>query len=99
MRFLFRVLGVMLVTVSGVSAQNPRDPTAPLISPRAPSFACNMTIPTAQRHRSRSNKQPSILFFAPSPQRTACRDMSSLPPLRDSRDLPRRLPMFLGPRR
>jgi hypothetical protein len=99
MRFLSRVLGVILITVSGVSAQKPIDPTVPLISPREPSIACNMTMSTARRHRTRSNKQPPILFFTPLPRRTVCRDMSSLPPLRDSRDLPGRLPTFSGPRR
>ena len=90
-----------LSTTSPLRAQRPVDPTRPLFAPPEPSISCGMTIFPGRRLTDRKiPKAPSRdEFFLLSRRPTLCRDMSRLPPLRHSKDLPNRLPTFFGPNR
>jgi len=96
--------GVMVAAVAPLTAQNPRDPTLPLISPQIPeksSVVCGMTIfPGNSVLDPKMPKAPPAGNFNLQVRTPPiCRDMSRLPPLMDSKDLPARLPTFLGPKR
>ena len=98
------LLGFTLCAVSPLAAQRPMDPARPLISPpKSPerSVVCGMTIvpgnPALDAKMAKTPPPGDFTLQVRTPQ--VCRDMSRLPALRDSRDLPDRLPTFLGPRR
>jgi hypothetical protein len=90
-----------LCALSPLSAQRPVDSTHPLISPAAPSMSCGMTILPGRRSVDpRMAKTPPRGDFTLQTRRPeVCRDMSLLPALKDGKDLPHRLPTFLGPNR
>jgi hypothetical protein len=99
-----QLLSLTLVAIAPLTAQKPRDPTLPLNSPPAagePSVLCGTTI-----FPGNSALDPKMPKTTPPGNFTmrvytppVCRDMSRLPPLKDLKDLPNRLPMFLGPKR
>jgi len=96
--------GVMVAGAAPLTAQNPRDPTLPLISPQIPakpSVVCGMTIfpGNSALDPKMSKTPPAGKFTLQSRTPPVCRDMSRLPPLRDLKDLPNTLPTFLGPKR
>jgi hypothetical protein len=107
MKFACRLgvaFGVMVVAVSPLTAQKPRDPTLPLISPQIPtepSVVCGMTIfsGNAALDPKMPKAPPPGNFTMRVRTPPVCRDMSRLPALKDLKDLPNRLPTFLGPRR
>jgi hypothetical protein len=95
---------LMILTLSGISpleAQRLVDPTRPLFSPPEPSISCGMTILPGRRSvdpkMPKAPPQGEFTLQVRTP--TVCRDMSRLPPLRDSKNLPSRLPTFFGPNR
>jgi hypothetical protein len=97
-------LSLPLVVVASISAQRPRDPTLPLIlPPTSPtrSVVCGLTIfsgGTAVDPKMPKSPPPgNFTLHVATP--TICRDLSHLPALKDLKDLPNRLPMFLGPKR
>lgn len=94
--FLIMTLGAL----STLSAQRPVDPTRPLFSPPEPSISCGLTIfPGRQSVDPGMPKTPPPGNFTLQTRRPAvCRDMSRLPALKNLKDLPNRLPMFLGPK-
>jgi hypothetical protein len=100
-----RLTGIPLIltfcATPSLSAQRPVDPTRPLFALPAPSFSCAMTIfPGRQSVRPGMAKIPPPGNFTLQTRKSAvCRDMSRLPPLKDLKDLPNRLPTFLGPNR
>jgi hypothetical protein len=99
-----QLVGLMLAIVAPLSAQRPRDPTLPLISPpisTKPSIVCGMTIFSgkAALDPKMPKTPPPGNFTMRVPTPTICRDMSRVPPLKDLKDLPNRLPTFLGPKR
>jgi len=86
--------------LSPLSAQRPADPTAPLFSPAERSISCGMTIFSGRRAADpkMARTPPQGQFTLQTRQPTVCRDMSRLPALKDLKDLPGRLPTFLGPK-
>jgi hypothetical protein len=95
------MLGITLGLVSPVSAQKPVDPTLPLASPPERFIVCGMTIfsGNAALDPKLPKAPPPGNFTMRVRTPPVCRDMSRLPPLKDLKDLPNRLPTFLGPRR
>ena len=98
------LLGFTLCAVSPLAAQRPMDPTRPLISPpKAPerSVVCGMTIvqgnPALDAKMAKTPPPGDFTLQVRKP--AVCRDLARLPALRNLRDLPDRLPTFLGPRR
>jgi len=94
-------LMMTLCALSPLSAQRPADPTRPLISPAAPSISCGMTIFPGRRSvdPKMAKTPPRGEFTLQARTPAVCRDMSRLPALKDGKDLPHRLPTFLGPNR
>jgi hypothetical protein len=97
-------LSLTLVVVSPLMAQKPRDPTLPLISPPTttePSILCGMTIfaGNGALDPKMPKTPPPGNFTLRGRTPLVCRDTSRLPPLKDLKNLPNRLPTFLGPRR
>jgi hypothetical protein len=97
-------LAVILASASPLSAQKPADPTHPLISPPSatePSILCGMTIfsgkPALDPKMPKSPPPGNFTMRVQTP--TICRAISWLSPLKDLKDLPNKLPTFLGPRR
>src|SRR5438132_11622415 len=100
----FGVLCGVVAAGAQLTAQQPRDPTFPLISPQTamkPSVVCGMTIfpGNSALDPKMSKTPPAGKFTLQSRTPPVCRDMSRLPPLRDLKDLPNTLPTFLGPKR
>jgi hypothetical protein len=97
---LWILLPMTLCAIPGLSAQRPVDPTRPLFSPPEPSISCGITIFPGRR--SVDPKMPTTpppgKFTLQIRRPPVCRDMSRLPSLKDSKDLPQRLPTFLGPK-
>ena len=101
---LTRRLGLFLIMTLGalapLSAQQPADLNRPLISPSERSISCGMTILPGRRavDPKMAKTPPRGEFTLQTRRPTVCRDMSRLPALKDLKDLPNRLRMFLGPK-
>ena len=94
-------LTMTLCALVPLSAQRPADPTGPLILPAEPSVSCGMTILSGLRSvdPKMAKPLPRGEFTLQTRRPAVCRDMSRLPALKDGKDLPHRLPTFLGPNR
>ena len=92
-------LMMTLCAISPLSAQRAVDPTRPLFSPPQPSISCGLTIFPGRAVDPKMAKTLPLGNLTLQTQRPPlCRDMSRLPALKDLKDLPNRLPMFLGPK-
>ncbi len=91
---------MIFCALSPLSAQRPIDPTRPLFSPAEPSMSCGMTIFPGRRSvdPKMAKTPPPGEFTLQTRRPEVCRDMSRLPALKDLKDLPNRLPTFLGPK-
>ena len=94
------LLGVTLSLNTQLSAQGPVGPTRPLISPAEPSIVCGLAILPSPRgvDEKIAKTPPPGQFSLQVRNPPVCREMTRLPPLA-TRDLPNRLPTFLGPKR
>jgi hypothetical protein len=101
LNYRFGLLLIMtLCALSPLSAQGPAGRTRPLFSPAEPSVSCGMTILPGRRSvdPKMAKTPPPGEFTLQARRPDVCRDMSRLPALKDLKDLPNRLPMFLGPK-